>query len=182
MEWITEHQRLLTLMGIGSAVVFVVSLLSLPWLVSLIPQDYFAAQHRQPSPWKDHHPVIRLLLMIGKNLLGIILLLGGLLMLVMPGQGLLTIVVGLLLIDYPGKYELERRVVSRPKVLQSINWLRAKIDRPPLIVAETSQPASDHETANSDLPVKSADNPKIPDGPKGVRGEGLSAQDGESDQ
>jgi hypothetical protein len=62
------------------------------------------------------------------------LVFGGFLMLFLPGQGLLTIAVGLLLLDYPGKYSLERRIVSRPSVLQGINWVRAKGNHPPLRV------------------------------------------------
>jgi len=71
---------------------------------------------------------------LGKNLLGLALLCGGLLMLFLPGQGLLTMAVGLLLMDYPGKYALERKIVSRPSILKGMNWLRAKGDHPPIKV------------------------------------------------
>lgn len=133
-DWMSDHQHLLAWMGVISAIVFVVSLLSLPWLVARIPEDYFSHRDRQPTPWKKQHPVIRLLLLAGKNLLGLILLVGGLLMLLLPGQGLLTILMGALLLDYPGKYNIERRVVSQPKVLKSLNWLRAKANHPPLVI------------------------------------------------
>ncbi len=145
LDWLTEHQHLVAQLSIISAIVFVVSLLSLPWLVSLIPQDYFSHQQRRPAPWKNQHPVVRLVLLVGKNILGVILLLGGLLMLLIPGQGLLTMVVGILLLDYPGKYQLERRLVTTPKVLKSINWLRAKINHPPLITERTQPEADDRE-------------------------------------
>jgi hypothetical protein len=55
-----------------------------------------------------------------------VLVVAGLVMLVVPGQGLLTIVVGLMLLDFPGKYRLERWLATRPKVWQSINWLRRR--------------------------------------------------------
>jgi hypothetical protein len=54
-------------------------------------------------------------------------------MLFLPGQGLLTMITGLLLIDYPGKFRLERKIVNTPAVLKSLNWLRAKAKKPPLI-------------------------------------------------
>ncbi len=129
---IYEYQHLLVWMGVCSAVIFFISLLSLPWLVSKIPVDYFSPEKRQPTEWKAQRPVMRLMILIGKNCLGYLLLLGGILMLVLPGQGILTIATGLLLMDYPGKFRLERRVVKTPAVLKGLNWLRAKANQPPL--------------------------------------------------
>jgi len=132
LDWLSENQTLLTWLSVISLVTFVASLLALPWLVSLIPTDYFNHQHRHPAPFKKHHPVIRVLLLAGKNLLGLVLLCGGILMIFLPGQGLLTIIMGMLLMDYPGKYNLERRIVGHPTVLKSLNWLRNKRDQPPI--------------------------------------------------
>jgi hypothetical protein len=131
-DWISARQELLTWLTIGSLFTFVASLLALPWLVSLIPQDYFLPKHREPTPWKDAHPLIRLVLLAIKNILGLILLCGGTLMLFLPGQGLLTIAMGLILMDYPGKFRFERRLAGLPGVLRSLNWLRAKRHQPPL--------------------------------------------------
>jgi len=133
MDLLAEHQYLLLWMVVGSAFVFVISLLSLPWLVAQIPDDYFVPKKRQPTQWKTRQPLIRLIILIGKNCLGYMLLLGGILMLFLPGQGLLTMITGLLLIDYPGKFRLERKIVNTPTVLKSLNWLRAKAHKPPLI-------------------------------------------------
>ena len=72
------------------------------------------------------------MLLITKNLLGIVLLIAGLAMLLVPGQGLLTIVVGMLLIDFPGKFRVERWLVTRRQVWRSINWLRKRAGRPVL--------------------------------------------------
>lgn len=133
MDLLAEHQYLLWWMGAGSAIVFAISLLTLPWLVAQIPDDYFVPKKRRPTQWKTRQPLIRLIILIGKNCLGYMLLLGGILMLFLPGQGLLTMVTGLLLIDYPGKFRLERKIVNTPAVLKSLNWLRAKAHKPPLI-------------------------------------------------
>ena len=124
VELIYQYQHLLVWMGVCSAVIFFISLLSLPWLVAKIPEDYFSPQVQRP--------VMRLMVLIGKNCLGYLLLLGGLLMLVLPGQGILTIVTGLLLMDYPGKFRLERKIVATPVVLKGLNWLRGKANQPPL--------------------------------------------------
>jgi len=134
IDWLTTNQTLLTWLSIISLITFAGSLLALPWLVGIIPEDYFLHQHRKPTDLKQRHPITRLMLLLGKNLLGLILLCGGLLMLFLPGQGLLTMAVGLLLMDYPGKYALERKIVSRPSILKGMNWLRAKGNHPPIKV------------------------------------------------
>ena len=134
LAWVSDHQQLLVWAGIVSFVVFILSLLSLPWLVAQIPEDYFLPKKRQPTQWKQLHPIIRLLALIGKNLIGYGLIVAGLLMLFLPGQGILTLVMGLLLVDYPGKFRLERKLVKTPAILNSLNWLRRKAKRPPLVI------------------------------------------------
>jgi Putative transmembrane protein (PGPGW) len=119
-------------MGILSLVTFLVSLLALPWLVSQIPKDYFNYQNRSSVDWESRSPSIRIPWLVAKNLLGWVLLAGGAMMLFLPGQGLLTMAMGLVLMDYPGKYQLERRLVSVPLILKGLNWLRAKRNVPPL--------------------------------------------------
>jgi archaellum biogenesis protein FlaJ (TadC family) len=123
---------LLAKIGALSALFFITSLLSLPWLVALIPEDYFLHKKRQHTQWKTTHPLARFLVIFAKNFLGYILLFGGILMLFLPGQGILTLVMGLLLIDYPGKFELEKKIAKTPRVFKGLNWLRAKANKPPL--------------------------------------------------
>ena len=132
--WMTDNEQLLVWSGIISLIVFIASLLSLPWLVAQIPEDYFLPDKRQPTQWKDHHPLVRLLALIGKNLVGFGLILAGILMLFLPGQGILTLVMGALLMDYPGKFQLERKIVKTPAILKGLNWLRAKANKPPLVI------------------------------------------------
>jgi len=131
-----EYQHLLALLGAISVLVFVASLLTLPWLACRIPADYFTHRYRHPSAWHWQHPVLRLLLLLGKNLLGLMLLISGIIMLLTPGQGLLTIAMGVLLLDYPGKYQLERKLIARPLILRGINWLRSKRQHPPLKIED----------------------------------------------
>lgn len=70
-----------------------------------------------------------------KNLVGVVFLLAGIAMLVLPGQGLLTVLIGISLIDFPGKHRLEARLVSQRLVLQAINAVRHRFGRPPLVLA-----------------------------------------------
>jgi len=140
LQWIDTNQILLTLIGAGSLLVSVASLLLLPWLVAQIPYDYFAHDKREPPKWKQLHPVLRLMVLILKNGIGLALLLAGIAMLVLPGQGLLGILMGLILMDYPGKFQLERKIVSRPKLLKFINWLRHKQEQPSLTLEPPQEP------------------------------------------
>jgi hypothetical protein len=61
--------------------------------------------------------------------LGLLLSLPGI-----PGQGLLTVLIGLMLVDFPGKLRLERWLIGLPRVLQTVNRLRQRYGRPPLIL------------------------------------------------
>ncbi|MDZ7616514.1 MAG: PGPGW domain-containing protein [Patescibacteria group bacterium] len=128
------NDGLLFVLTTVSALVFVATLLAVPWFAARIPQDYFAPGRRHRPPWADQHPARRALLMVGKNLVGAVFVVVGLALLVLPGQGLLTILAGIILLDFPGKRRLERWVIGRRPVLQSINWLRRRAGRPPLTV------------------------------------------------
>ena len=120
-----------------SIVGFIGSVIAIPWILVRLPQDYFCERH--PRTWmKDHHPILRLIALGVKNVVGWLLLLGGIAMLVLPGQGLLTILIGVSLMDFPGKRAIERKLVSRPLVLQAINRIRRRFDRPPLLIDEDS--------------------------------------------
>ncbi len=132
ISWLGQYQEIFAWLALISLLTFVISLLSLPWLVARIPDDYFLYSKRRPAELKNNHPVIRIVLLIGKNTLGVILLVGGIIMLFIPGQGLLTIAMGMLLMDYPGKFRLEQRLAQNETILHGLNWLRARGHAPPL--------------------------------------------------
>ena len=111
---------------------FVASLVFVPWAIVQLPADYFHHHRRQRARWNTLHPALRFLLLLGKNLLGAILVIIGLAMLVLPGQGLLTILMGILLLDFPGKFKFERWLISRKPILRTSNWLRQKAHKEPL--------------------------------------------------
>jgi hypothetical protein len=119
-----------------SVITFVGSLIAIPLVVLRLPADYFSPQRRQADRWRGRHPVARIVLKVLKNLCGFILVLAGIIMSIppMPGQGLLTILIGLSLMDFPGKLALELRIVRLKPVHKGINWIRAKWDKPPLAI------------------------------------------------
>jgi hypothetical protein len=74
--------------------------------------------------------------MAAKNVLGVFLIILGLILSLpgVPGQGILTILLGLIMLDIPGKRPLEARIIQRPTVLAAVNSLRARYGKPPLIM------------------------------------------------
>ena len=119
---------------VASAIGFVGSLIAIPMILVRLPADYFDT--RTPRHWmKDHHPVLRLSGLIVKNVVGIVFLLAGFAMLFLPGQGLLTMLIGVTLMDFPRKRELEAKMVSQPTLLGAINAMRRRFDKPPLTLA-----------------------------------------------
>lgn len=123
--------------AIGSVAMFVISLASIPFIVAQIPVDYFTHHGRLRLSQSNHHPIIRLLLAGFKNLLGIILLVAGFIMLFTPGQGLLSILFGLMIMNYPGKYKLECRIIHKPAIFKVVNSMRAKQGKKPLLPPES---------------------------------------------
>ncbi|GBL40117.1 hypothetical protein EMGBD2_13750 [Nitrospirota bacterium] len=113
---------------------FIGSLIAIPLILVRLPADYFDT--RTPRHWmKDHHPSLRLIGLIVKNIVGAVLFLGGLAMLFLPGQGLLTMLIGISLMDFPRKRELEAKMVGQPTLFGVINTMRQKFHKPPLSLA-----------------------------------------------
>jgi len=124
-----------------SLATFIISAVALPWLLARLPEDYFQQSELSPiarSP-RLMSRVLYWTWRVLKNLLGGVLLLAGLVMLVIPGQGVLTIMAGLWLMDLPGKSRWERYLIGRPQVLTSINWIRQRAGRPPLLLNDRTK-------------------------------------------
>jgi len=130
--WIAGHAALMTTLLVLSVVTFAATLIAVPWYVIRIPRDYFAKRRRGRMVFE--HPRRHVFARIGKNALGVVFVLAGVAMILLPGQGVLTILLGIMLTEFPGKYRFERWLVRRRAVLGAINWLRERAGRPPLIV------------------------------------------------
>ena len=131
MNWIESHEAWFGWLVAASLVMLVVSPLLVGWLVVRLPAYYFSAPRRHSSELWARHRLLRPVILVAKNLTGIVLIAAGTVMLIAPGQGLLTIITGILLVDFPGKYRVERWLVTRPAVWRSINWLREQAGREP---------------------------------------------------
>lgn len=129
LDWIQDHALLL---GAISAGMFVASALAVPVFVARMPADHFLHEAVPLERWKDHHPLLRGTLLVLKNLLGVVLVVAGVAMLVLPGQGLVAILVGFGLLDFPGKRRIEIAILSRKPILRVVSWMRGRANQPPL--------------------------------------------------
>ena len=132
-EWLASYSSILIGIGGLSILILIFSIIGLGWFISQIPEDYFIHEKRQADNWDKYSSDTRVIIIIVKNVIGIVMLISGLLLLILPGQGLLTMIIGLLLIDYPRKFQLEQKIISIPSVFRSLNWFRAKARKPNLL-------------------------------------------------
>jgi putative transmembrane protein PGPGW len=129
-------KEVLLWISIGSGIALLLTAIALPVVIVKLPTDYLANEHKKS--WLDSQPtLVRAGLRAVKNLFGVLLVVLGIIMLVLPGQGVLSIIFGLSLVDFPGRHALQCKLMRRPKVIESLNWIRKKFDRPPLKIPET---------------------------------------------
>lgn len=132
LEWLLSP-TVLTALAVGSVLLFILSVIGLPYFIARVPADYFSSRERRELGIREApHSPWRKLAVVGKNLLGFVLLVLGIAMLVLPGQGLLAIVVSLFLLDFPGKRALQRRVIASPTIFRMLNAIRKRAGAPPL--------------------------------------------------
>jgi hypothetical protein len=123
-------EELLAGLAALSFATFVISLLLIPWLIGKLPKECFLRlAYRQEKPWQASP--IGLLRFVLRNILGFLLLVAGFLMLFLPGQGLLTLLIGLFLLSFPGKRRLLLFAVRGEKTREALDWLRRKVGKPP---------------------------------------------------
>ena len=140
IEWLQQTWSSLTWGGIAlGAGLFLgsltISFVALAIVMVKIPPNYFSSHYQRDfmpgSPW-----MVRWGAVLIKNIFGVFLVILGILLSLpgVPGQGILTILLGLIMLDIPGKRPLEAKIIQRPKVLSAINNLRARWGKPALVV------------------------------------------------
>nr|WHW29751.1 hypothetical protein [uncultured bacterium] len=112
-----------------SVFALIATLLALPWFVAALPADYFAGNSLGRDV-KKYIGLRAIVVLAIKNVLGMVLILAGIAMLVLPGQGLLTLFVGLVLCDFPGKDALSLKLVQQKSVLATLNRMRRAKNKP----------------------------------------------------
>ena len=133
LDWFHGHETLVTWVFFASILMFVGGLIGVPWLIVRMPHDFFL-RHDKPSPYR--HPALHATLVVLRNIVGWTLLVAGVAMLLLPGQGLLTILVAIALMDFPGKRRVELALVRRRPIHRAIDWIRRKAHRRPIELPE----------------------------------------------
>jgi hypothetical protein len=134
LAWVAQRATIrgVAVFLLGYAAIMGATLLAAVAVIAALPADYY--QEGASGAPKRRGP-LSLVLRLAKNLFGAVLVVVGLLLSLpgVPGQGLLTILIGLMLLEFPGKRSLERRLLARPRVLETMNRIRARLGRPPLV-------------------------------------------------
>ena len=112
---------------------FFINLGIVSFILVKLPADHFS-KSRKTKFWAGPRPAIHAAKVIGKNIGGLLLVALGIVLSLpgVPGQGLLTVLLGIMLLDFPGRHRLEQKLLSKPSILNSINKLRARFDKKPL--------------------------------------------------
>lgn len=128
--WFVEHWILLVIFSVVS---FIASIVGCTILLASLPSDYFKTKERIR---RIKNPIFRICLSCLKNIFGGLLVIVGILLSVpgIPGQGVLTILTGLIISDFPGKRRLERRLIRLPAILSAANQIRVRFKRSPLVL------------------------------------------------
>ena len=111
---------------------FFVNLGIVSFILVKLPKDHFKSDKSKRV--SGSNATIRALKVIGKNVAGVLLIVLGVVLSLpgVPGQGLLTVLLGVMLVDFPGKDRLEQKLLSRPGIINTINRLRGRFGKPAL--------------------------------------------------
>ena len=139
-DWVQQNESLLRFLGTASLVVLAVTVLALPVIVAALPEDYFVRS--RPERDSKRSAIVAIV----RNLVGAVLVLAGIGMLILPGQGALTILVGLTFMSFPGKQAFVRRIASSHGVGKTLNHIRAIAGRPPLLIPSSSNAGGSERT------------------------------------
>lgn len=133
--WMEAHPSLLFWGAIFSFLTVILPLTIGPVVLSRLPADYFGP-HRDAERAVSRHPYLRFALSLVRNVLGAALVLFGLVLTVLPGQGIITVLAGLTLMDFRAKRRWIRRVLRRRPVRTSVDWMRRKMGSEPFLIEE----------------------------------------------
>jgi len=126
-----DFRTIVTWLALLSLFTFILSLISLPFIIRRIPSDYFLKLSKE-QPKVKGYDIKSVLIILFRNIFGFCLLLAGVAMLFLPGQGLITILVSLILMDFPGKKRVIAYLTGKKSVQKSIDWVRKKTKRKPI--------------------------------------------------
>ena len=123
-DWIRDNDQLIQWVGIVSIFLFFLSLFLLRYVILRLPEDYFI---KVSSISKSNSKSLKkIIFRIAKNALGFLLTICGIILLFTPGQGMITILIGLCLIDLAFVNQWKKKMIYNSKVQKALNWIRSK--------------------------------------------------------
>jgi hypothetical protein len=133
-HWLHGYRGLGWPVAVGLAVAMaLLSMFAGFLMVVVLPADYFVRSADPRGFWQSH-ALLRLVFLVAKNCFGIVAFIVGFVMALplIPGPGVLFMLIGLAAVDFPGKRALEARLLGLPRILASANRLRARFGKPPI--------------------------------------------------
>jgi len=127
--WLHQHSGFIVILGAVAFVVLLTTLLATPWILARLPSDYFSH-----TPSISPRSLSNTIISIIRTVAGTLLIFLGLAVILTPVPGIVLMVLGLALCDFPGKHKLLVRLVRLPSVLSFLNWIREKSNKPPFVV------------------------------------------------
>jgi hypothetical protein len=121
-----KHLEVEVIIAAISVALFVAGLVAIPWLVRRLPPDYFV----RPAPRRS------LIVRVLRNVIGIVAIVAGVAMLVLPGPGIVALVMGLTIIDLPVKQKILRKLFEREKIQEGLQKLRSKAGKQPFVIPQ----------------------------------------------
>lgn len=131
MTFFQEYSLIFEWLGLLSVVTFIGSLIAVPWIIGKLSVDYFIQHRKRVTERHEQHPVAAKIIFFTRNIIGFVLLLAGIAMLILPGQGIITILIGISFMDFPRKHVIVDYLICRPRIIRFLNWIRKKEKKPP---------------------------------------------------
>lgn len=127
LTWIQENTLLVSVIAGVSMLMLLITVLATPWIVAQLPDTYLQSQQSKTQSIG----IARVLLTTGRACLGLVLIVLGLIMMVTPGPGIVTLLLGISVAEFPGKHRVLINLATRPGVFRSLNWMRKRHGKPP---------------------------------------------------
>ena len=129
LDWLSANTLLVSFLAAASITLLAVTILATPWVVSRLPSDYLLRRLDGPKLKGFGRKLLSLL----RGFIGLLIVLLGLIMMITPGPGVVMMLLGISVAEFPGKNRLLVYLATRPSVLASLNWMRRRHDKPPFI-------------------------------------------------
>jgi archaellum biogenesis protein FlaJ (TadC family) len=126
IPYIGNVEQLLQFLAGLSLVTFLLSIICIPLLVARLPQDYFQLAATEKEKKNQQLSLRYLCIFLFRNIIGFLLLFAGIAMLFLPGQGIITIIIGLAIMSFPYKHVLIYRLTRPMAVQRSLDWIRIR--------------------------------------------------------